>query len=61
MEESKKSYAGIIVVVTMIIAAILVAVYGSMYSDFLLNFEALVVTLLTVAANFLYIIVSSNS
>ncbi len=41
---------------SMVIAAILSAVYGSMYDDFLLDFEAVVVTLLSVAANFLYII-----
>jgi len=56
MEESKKSYVGIIVVSSIVIAAILSAVYGSMYDDFLLDFEAVVVTLLSVAANFLYII-----
>ena len=56
MEESKKSYYGFVVVGAMIVAAALIAVYGSMHSDFLLNVEAVVVTLLTVAANFLYLI-----
>ena len=56
MEESRKSYAGIAVVGAMIILAILVLVYGSIYDDFLVDFEAVVVTLLSVAANFLYII-----
>jgi uncharacterized membrane protein len=56
MEKSKMSTVGIAIVGAIIIAAILVAVYGSMQSNFLSNVENMVVSLLTIAFNFLYLI-----
>jgi len=56
MEKSKISAAGLVVVTTIIIAAILVAAYGSIQSDFILTVENVVLTVLTAAFNLLYLI-----
>jgi len=56
MEKNKMSTSGLAVVVTIMIAAILVAAYGSIQSDFILTVENLVLTVLTAAFNLLYLI-----
>jgi len=56
MENSKMNYAGLAIVGAIFIAAILVAAYGSMQSGFLLSVENGVVTVLTIAFSFLYLI-----
>ena len=56
MEKNKMSTSGLAVVVTIMIAAIMVAAYGSIQSDFILTVENLVLTVLTAAFNLLYLI-----
>ena len=56
MITSKVSAVGIALVGSIIAAAILVAIYGSLQSDFLLSLENLVTIVLTTAINFLYVI-----
>jgi len=56
METSRVSAVGFAIIGSMIVAAVLVAIYGSLQSDFLLSLENVVIIVLTTAINFLYVI-----
>lgn len=56
MITSKVSTVGIALVGSIIVAAVLVAIYGSVQSDFLTALENVVTIVLTTAINFLYVI-----
>ncbi|HEX9262174.1 MAG TPA: DUF1622 domain-containing protein [Candidatus Bathyarchaeia archaeon] len=56
METSRVSVVGFAIIGSMIAAAVLVAIYGSLQSDFLLSLENVVIIVLTTAINFLYVI-----
>jgi uncharacterized membrane protein len=56
MEKSRPNVAGFLIVVSILAAAILVAVYGSLQGNFLLDVENVVLLVLNTAINFLYIL-----
>jgi uncharacterized membrane protein len=56
MEKNRVSAVGIALVSCIFVAAISVAIYGYLYSDFLSTVENLVLIVLTTAVNLLYVI-----
>jgi len=56
MENNKISVAGLAIIGSLFVAAILVAIYGSLQSDFLVSLENVVIIVLTTAINLLYVI-----
>ena len=56
MEKSRVNVAGLAIVGSIFVGAVLVAIYGSIQTDFLLTLENIVTIVLTTAINFLYVI-----
>ncbi len=56
METNRVSVVGLALVSSIFAAAILVAIYGSLQSDFLISLENVVTIVLTTAINLLYVI-----